>query len=138
MVSFGPPCTAAEIARAEREIGQALPAFLRELYLACDGFRGPTGSLLWPLFGDNGLVGYNRSVRVDRNVPAFVRGVVFFGDDGIGGTVGAVYAVDPARPDRILEWYVNEPEPAVAAANVFELWRSRQQEYDEHVGKGSG
>lgn len=47
---FGPPCTTEQIAKAEEKLGLRLPDALRELYLAFDGFRGPTNAqYLFPL-----------------------------------------------------------------------------------------
>jgi len=47
---FGSPCTPEQIAAVEEKIGLRLPEPLRELYLAFDGFRGPTNAqYLFPL-----------------------------------------------------------------------------------------
>jgi hypothetical protein len=47
---FGAPCTPEQIAAAEAKLGIRMPDPLRELYLAFDGFRGPTNAqYLFPL-----------------------------------------------------------------------------------------
>lgn len=41
----------AVIAQVKQALGHALPGQLRSLYLACDGFQGPTGAnFLFPFF----------------------------------------------------------------------------------------
>src|SRR4051812_27082217 len=84
---FGPPATAADLARAERELGEPLPAVLRELYLSFDGFS--TGApWLYDLFGSqNGLLAMNREFREGPeyyDLRKFMRSCVFFGDDNLG------------------------------------------------------
>jgi hypothetical protein len=68
--SFGAPCTEADIRRAEASLGEPLPAILCELYLAFDGFLGPTNaSFFWPLFSREGLVEMNQFYRGDALFP---------------------------------------------------------------------
>src|SRR4051812_45158226 len=84
--SFGPPCTAADLRRAEEALGEPIPAALRELYLACDGFRGPTDArFFWPLFGYPGLVRSNEFFRGGEPFPRMlVSRCLFIGEDGCG------------------------------------------------------
>ncbi|MGC4005938.1 MAG: hypothetical protein QM811_23585 [Pirellulales bacterium] len=103
---FGAPCPAAELARAEAALGQRIPAVLRELYLAFDGFRGPTNaSFFWPLFaktpGGFALVEMNRYLRDDDVFPqAFTTGCVFYGDAGVGSQWG----LKADLPGKIILW----------------------------------
>src|SRR5690349_16735751 len=100
--AFGAPCSTEDILRAERQLGESLPAQLRELYLAFDGFRGPTGAqFFWSLFGQNGLVEFNGFLRDGEEFPyAFVCSCVFFGDAGIGDMWGIKHDL----PGKIIRW----------------------------------
>ena len=63
---IGPPCTEADVHRAEAALGETFPPPLRACYLAFDGFIGPTDArFLWPLFGYPGLVRSNQFYRGD-------------------------------------------------------------------------
>ncbi len=61
-------------------------------------------------------------------------GLVCFGDDGIGGTVGVWWGIDPLNAGVVYEWGVADGEDRlVAGSDVFEVWERRQREYDEHT-----
>ena len=86
---FGPPCAEQQIARAESLLGEAIPPVVRDLYLAFDGFDGPTGAaFLWPLFeeqpGAGGLVEMNLFLRGGEFPEALVSQCLFYGDPGTG------------------------------------------------------
>src|SRR5687768_13802103 len=128
---FGPPCTEDDIRRAEAGLGQPLPAILKELYLAFDGFDGPAANFLWPLHGDNGLVSYNLWLRQHSDAPTWAREMVFFGDDGIGGTVGSLWGVLTSRNSEIVQWFYQDGEDARSAGtDIFGVWARRQVKYD--------
>jgi hypothetical protein len=104
--TFGSPCPESEISRAESELGATLPAVLRELYLAFDGFNGPTGAaFFWPLFGhvenSPGLVEMNLFYRGDDLFPqGLVSQCIFFGDNGCGPQWGMKRDV----PGKVILW----------------------------------
>jgi hypothetical protein len=97
ITSFGQPGAEQQIADAERQLGHALPAALRRLYRAFDGFCGPANAaFLWPLFGDDGLVRRNLFGRSQRWAPSWHGQVILFGDNGVGDYRG----IPCDRPDR--------------------------------------
>ena len=126
--SIGPACTDADIRRAEAALGEPLPAALRELYLAIDGFRGPTDArFFWPLFGYPGLV---RSNQFFRSGEPFPRGLVsrclFFGEDGCGPQWG--FHAD--RPGRVIRWDAEWGDDfEEVGASPLEVWRTAVQWY---------
>ena len=130
---LGSPCSLAAIQDAEKELGHPLPQPLRVFYLACDGFRGPYHvELLWPLFGDNNLVRFNKFFRLEPYAPSWVGDVVFFGDDGVGGSVGRKWAFDWRHPTEVIEYMLQDGERKnIGGADAFEVWRRVQREFDE-------
>src|SRR5438132_7173472 len=82
--SFGAPWNDADVRKAEAALGESLAPVLRELYLAFDGFRGPTNAaFFWPLFGREGLVEMNQFYRGDDLFPQeLISHVLFYDDNG--------------------------------------------------------
>ncbi|HZF35507.1 MAG TPA: SMI1/KNR4 family protein [Candidatus Angelobacter sp.] len=127
ITSCGQPCPEERIADAERQLSQALPAALRRLYSAFDGFRGPTNAaFLWPLFGDNGLVRFNLLGRRDPWAPSWHGRVILFGDNGVGDYWGLPVS-DPAG---VMEWRPIDGEAfSIAGASILEVWERAQRQY---------
>ena len=103
---FGTPCASAEIAEAEKRLGHALPAVLRGLYSAFDGFTGPTNApFLYPLTrapraSATTLVDFTLFLRTEGYFPTFVHRAVAVGDDG----GGASWMVRLGAPHTVIRW----------------------------------
>ncbi|PTY02048.1 hypothetical protein DB347_25155 [Opitutaceae bacterium EW11] len=131
---FGPPCAEVEVTRAEHALGQQLPLAIRSLYLAFDGFRGPTNArFMWPLFGRDGLVEFNGFLRSGSEFPrAFVSSCVFYGDAGIG----EVWGIKHELPGRVIRWNASWGEDFEDAGSApLEVWLKEKAAYDELARK---
>jgi hypothetical protein len=127
---FGAPCPESDIARAEAALGETLPAVLRDLYLAFDGFRGPTdAAFFWPLLGREGFVGMNQFFRAKPVFPQeLMSRWLFFGDNGCG----AQWALSRDVPDTVIQWEASwGSEFEVVGRNPVEVWRLEKQLYIE-------
>ncbi len=131
--AFGPPCTEADILRAEAALGEKLPPVLRDLYAAFNGFRGPTNAaFFWPLFAtppsDAGMVEMNRFFRGDDLFPQdLVSQCLFFGDDGIG----AQWAIARHVPGKIIKWDAEwGSEYEISGDDPLAAWVAERQTYD--------
>jgi hypothetical protein len=127
--SFGAPCTEADIQRAEAVLGQRLPLMLRELYLAFDGFLGPTSaSFFWPLFGREGLVEMNQFYRGDELFPQdLVSQCLFFGDSGGGPQWGFKRDL----PGKVIQWDAEwGADFGIVGDSPLDVWRAGRQAYD--------
>jgi hypothetical protein len=126
---FGPPCGEADLQRAEATLGVPLPVTLHELYLAFDGFLGPTGArFFWPLFGYPGLVRSNQFYRDEDLFPReLVSRCLFFGEDGCG----PVWGFHANQPGKVIRW---DPEWGddfeVVGDTPLDVWRTAKGWYD--------
>lgn len=130
---FGAPCTDADIRRAETALGEPLPPILRELYLAFDGFLGPTNAgFFWSLFEREGLVEMNRFYRDDPLFPqALVSQCLFFGDNGCGPQ----WAFKRDLPGKVIRWDAEWGEDIeVVGESPLDVWRAEKQMYDDLNG----
>jgi hypothetical protein len=133
--SFGAPRTEADIGRAEAALGELLPPVLRELYLAFDGFLGPTSAaFFWPLFGREGLVETNQFYRGDDLFPQeLVSLCLFFGDNGCGPQWGFKRDL----PGKVIRWDAGWGAGfEVVGDSPLEVWRAEKQGYDS-LGEGA-
>jgi cell wall assembly regulator SMI1 len=127
--TFGPPCTEADLRLAEAVLGEPLPPVLRQLYLAFDGFRGPTEArFFWPLAGYEGLVELNQFYRGDDLYPQeLVTQCVFFGDGGGGPQWG----IKRDLPGKVIRWNASWwTEFEIAGDSPLDAWRVEKQSYD--------
>lgn len=125
---FGPPCTVSDIERAEAVLREPLPTAIRELYLAFNGFLGPTDArFFWTLFGRNGLVEMNQFIRGEDMLPqALVGKCPFFGSDGCGTHWGFKQDL----PDRIIRWDAEWEDSEIVGDKPLAVWRAAKQLYD--------
>ena len=126
---FGTPATLDDLQRAERELGEAIPPVLRDLYLAFDGFRGPTNAqFFWPLFAENGLVNFNGFLRAGDEFPHdFVSSCIFFGDEGIG----PMWGIKRDLPDSSVRWDAEWGEDIeIVGTTPPDVWLQKKREYD--------
>lgn len=133
---FGAPATPEDLLRAEEALGHPVPPPLRELYLAFDGFSGPThAQFFWPLFAPNGLVEFNRFLRNGDEFPHdFVSSCVFFGDEG----VGSMWGIKQDLPDSIILWDATWGEEyEVVGTCPLEVWEQAKGDYDELLNRPS-
>ncbi len=126
---FGTPATLESLQRAERELGELLSPILRELYLAFDGFEGPTrAQFFWPIFARAGLVEFNRFLRAGDEFPhEFVCSCVFFGDGGIG----SMWGIKRDLPDSVILWDAEWGEDyEVVGRAPLDAWRQAKCDFD--------
>jgi hypothetical protein len=126
---FGAPSTEADLRRAEAVLGEPLPPDLRQLYLAFDGFLGPTdAAFFWPLFGREGLIELNQFYRDDELFPQeLVSRCLFFGDNGCGPQWG--FKRD--QPGKVIQWDAEwGADFEVVGDSPLEVWRAEKQFYD--------
>lgn len=124
--SSDPPATTSEIAEVSTELQVPFPKWLSDAYLACNGFRGPTSvSYLWPLVGEGSVISYNHFFRGEDYFPQWLHRAIMFGDDGVGGTYGAL-------DGRLIYWYAGDGDDyKVLEPDLLVLWRRKQAMWDE-------
>jgi hypothetical protein len=125
---FGAPCDEETIQRAEQAIGETLPTQLRALYLAFDGFFGPTdAAFFWPLFGNEGLVRMNVFYRSDGPFPhELVSRCLFFGDNGCGAQWGFHRDLH-----KIIQWDASwGTDFEIVGEDPIEAWRAEKELYE--------
>jgi hypothetical protein len=130
---FGPPCTEAEIRKAEAALGESLPEMLVELYLAFDGFLGPTNAeFMWRLFANDertsGLVEMNQFLRGDDLFPQhLISQCLFFGDNGCGPYWGTKRDLI----GKVIQWDAEWGDDfEVVGDTLLEVWLREKQMYD--------
>ena len=128
--TFFPPADPADVAAAEARLGVPFPAWLRELYLACDGFVGPTGwHYLSRLGGRDGLVEFNEFLRLEAWAPPWLARVIVFASDTSSGTLTTHFA---ALDGDLIEWCLGDgDEYTKFDGTVFDLYRREQSRWDE-------
>jgi hypothetical protein len=126
---FDPPATAAMLNAAERSLGVALPDWLREIYLACNGFRGPTDvRYLYTLDGDDGAIEFTSFLRTEWSLPWLDRAIVF-SDNGVGGSCTVHWAI---LDGQLIEWcYGDGGDYTLADGDVFALLAREQALWNE-------
>ena len=130
--SFSSPASEATIAGAERQLGQPLPQFLRELYLEFDGFLGPTGSpFLFPVLtppreGAETLTTYTQFFRTETGMPDWLKNAVVVGDDG----TGMAWFVLLDENLKIVRWDAEWEEYEAVEDGLLEEWIRAKEHYD--------
>lgn len=127
--SFDLPATSEMIARAEQALAVPFPEWLRTIYLACNGFRGPTAvRYLYPLDGRDGAVEFTLFLRSEWSLPWLDRTIVF-SDNGIGGSSTVHWAICDGK---LIEWcYGDGGEYTLADGDLFDLLAREQSLWDD-------
>lgn len=129
---FGSPCTEEQLARAELLLGERIPSLLRDLYLAFDGFLGPThASFFWPLFekrpGAGALVEMNRFLRSGEFPEPLMSQCLFYGDAG----VGPCWGLKRDMPGKIILWDAEWGDDfEIVGTNPLEVWLEGKRKHD--------
>src|SRR5262249_53754823 len=90
------------IADAERKLGVAMPPWLREVYLGCNGFLGPSGEcFLYPLDGNQGVGDFPLFLREQAWSPPWLKRAIVFGY--VRGTV-SLTTHSVALDGQLIEW----------------------------------
>ena len=123
--SFGLPADLLAIRTAEDRLGVLFPQWLRDLYLACDGFLGPTAwPYLFPLEGGDGVVEFTEFLRGEDWTPPWLTRAVVFGSNVGGGTGTVNYA---ALDGELIEWCLGDGGEATRFdGSVIDLYRREQ------------
>jgi hypothetical protein len=121
------------IAAVERKLAVGFPPWLREVYLCCNGFLGPSGEcVLYPLDGSEGVGDFTLFLRGQAWSPPWLKRAVVFGH--IRGD-GSLTTHSVALDGQLAEWcYLHGDRFTVLAGSLFELWRQIQADWEEAVG----
>lgn len=125
----GPPATVEQVSAVERGLRVAFPRWLRELYLACDGFNGPTGvGYFFPLTGEGSVANQNLFLRAQEWAPPWLDRAVLFGTGAAGGSITVFWG---ALGGDLIEWCIGDGhEYTRLDGDVFDLWRREQAQWD--------
>ncbi|EKJ98726.1 Cell wall assembly and cell proliferation coordinating protein [Rhodopirellula baltica SH28] len=127
--TFDPPATPEMVVAAERLLGVRLPLWLRDIYLACNGFVGPTDvRYLYPLDGEDGAAEFTLFLRSEWTLPWIERATIF-SENGLGGSLTVHWGI---LDGQLIEWcYGDGPEYSVADGDIFALLAREQTLWDE-------
>ncbi len=117
------------IADVERKLGVPLPSWLREVYLSCNGFFGPTGECyLYPLDGSEGVGDFNLFLREQDWAPPWLERAIVFGSiGGSGSTTTHTLVLD----GQLCEWCYGDGERfRVLQGGLLKLWQQIQAKWD--------
>jgi hypothetical protein len=129
---FRAPVTLEQIAEAERLLGHQLPTQLRSLYLAFDGFQGPTNApFLFPLLDRPGprgesLVTYTLFFRGEDYFPSWVQRAIALGDSG----TGTAWFMLVDEGDRLVRWDAEWEEYETVEGNLLDAWCKEKALYE--------
>src|SRR5262245_58065153 len=102
VTSFYSPASSELIEEVERRLAVNFPEWLRRVYLACNGFSGPTGvSYLYPLDGHDGVLEFTQFLREEDWSPPWLSRAVGFGENGAGGSITTHWLV---MDGNLIEW----------------------------------
>lgn len=129
---FRRPAIAAMIAQVEQDLGHALPDQLRSLYLAFDGFQGPTGSnFLFPVLerttpGSESLLTYTQFFRGEDYFPEWLRRAIAVGDNGTGAT----WFMLLEEGERLVRWDAEWEEYEEVDGTLLDAWIAERKLYE--------
>jgi hypothetical protein len=126
---FNPPAPEALIDSVERGLGVNFPNWLKEIYLACDGFTGPTGvGYLHQLDGQNGVLEFTQFLREEPWWPDWLDRAIIFSDNGLGGSITVHWGV---LDGQLIEWcYGDADNYIVLDLDIYQLWAREQKHWD--------
>ena len=127
---YFPPTDSADIDQVERELGVPFPHWLRRLYLASNGFIGPTGvRYLYRLREPNGMSDFTVFLRQEWADAAWLKHAIIFGENGLGGSSTVQWGT---LDGQLIEWcYGDGIEYQLLNFDVFGLWAREQRMWDE-------
>jgi hypothetical protein len=134
--TFGSAVSEAEIAEAERQLGNKLPGELRDLYLEFDGFLGPTAApFLFPILrqpqaGGESLTTYTQFFRAEVGMPEWVQQAIVVGDNG----TGTGWFILLSEGNRLVRWDAEWEEYEPVEGNLLDEWR-REKAFYESLGR---
>jgi hypothetical protein len=129
---FAPPAKPEAIAEAERRLGHELPPQLRSLYVAFDGFLGPTNApfllpvLHPPRSGAESLTTYTEFFRAEDYMPDWLQRAIVCGDNGTG--TGWFLLLDEGN--RVVRWDAEWEEYESVEGNLLDDWCREKELYD--------
>jgi hypothetical protein len=123
---YFPPADPSDVERVGRELGVQFPDWLRRIYLASDGFIGPTGvRYLYRLRERNGVLDFTTFLRQEWADARWLKHAIVFGDNGLGGSSTIQWAT---LNGQLIEWcYGDGPEYQLLDVDVFGLWEREQR-----------
>jgi len=127
--AYLPPPGIAALEETERALGVPFPGWLRDVYLACNGFEGPAGvRYLWPLEGREGVLLFTKFLRSEDWSPSWLDRAIIFGDNGVGGSITTHWA---ALDGKLIEWcYGDGAAYSVLDCGLLGLWKREQDKWD--------
>ena len=121
---FGAPASVDLVRDCESRLGHPIPAPVRQLYLAFDGFRGPTDSRFF--YSLEELLEVNVFLR-SGEFPAFLEKWLAVGDPG----TGSYWIVPIEGRFEVREWDAEWGEDVeVLVGDLVDVWAAKKQLYD--------
>ena len=128
-VSFNGPATLDMIEKAQLSLGVTFPAWLRDLYLVCDGFSGPTDvRYLYSLCGEGGVVEFTKFLRNEWKLP-WLNQCAIYSDNGGGGSSTVHWGI---WEGKLIEWCYGDGNVfREFDGNFFTILKREQSLWDE-------
>jgi hypothetical protein len=129
---FRRPAIAAVIAQVEQALGHGLPDQLRSLYLAFDGFQGPTGAnFLFPVLeqatkGSESLLTCTQFFRNEDYFPEWLQHAIPVGDNGTGATWFTLLE----EGERLVRWDAEWEEYEEVEGTLLDAWIAERKLYE--------
>jgi hypothetical protein len=134
---FHPPASPDAVASAEQALGHPLPAPLRDLYSAFDGFEGPTNApFMYPLLRapspmGAALVPYTQFLRLECADVKWLHRAVAVGGEGVGPS----WFILLDDPETIVQWDAEwGDEYEVCSGTLLDVWIKSNALYASLLG----
>ena len=127
--SFNPPATREMIDAAQTTLGVTFPRWLESIYLACDGFYGPTSvQYLYPLTGPDSVIELTRFLRGEWQL-SWLDESAIFSDNGGDGSNTVHWGI---RNRELIEWcYGHDGEFKTLKEGFIDVLVREQALWDE-------